>query len=33
METKNAILERRRHAGLSQDAFGERLLVTRQAVS
>ena len=33
METKNAILELRRHAGLSQDAFAERLLVTRQAVS
>lgn len=33
METRNTILELRKHLNLSQNEFAEKLLVTRQAVS
>ena len=33
METKNTILELRKHLDLSQNEFAEKLSVTRQAVS
>lgn len=33
METKDVILELRTKNGLSQEAFAEKLFVTRQAVS
>ena len=33
METKDAILTLRKDLGLSQDAFAQKLFVTRQAVS